>query len=582
MALFYETGTGGVLTSGQSAVNPFFEISSGGSLTGGSSKLTPYESQVSGGAHSGGLAKLTPHKPQIGGGARSGGSSEINPYNETGSSGGILGGSAKLVPITIIGGGSLIEGHAEFGKEGEKIIAFNYKSFNLTSKLDVRFDFYNESGTTLLLNAYGADEIDSKGVYRFDFATDDDDFYVLSIGYTADGKNKAPFMEKCGFPTETAFYTHKNFTTGLTLPYDIYDLDGASQQSGNLTEVTAGFYSVDISALDLEQQFIFDVGGVTEGLIGGVLAEISGGVIVGGHATEESSAVGIGGAIVGGTASNVFDVIAEGGAVVGGVAATGQIYTEIGTGGAIAGGRVNEFISIIISGGAIVGGVANVRQPVSTFIIVPAGVLAGGVAEEELVKEFDVGIGGVFEFQHSVGDEVYYWDRHTSAHQDTQLLIISFRVDCTGRQKYTVHTGTEYFETELIPSAQLHQNLGDFLEDIGDLEDKIDNAVPVPFLGPRTITIENRGSDDFPLSGLSPLVSPNCPDPSGGVVSVVSEGSDLRLSGISPLNPMAVSSTGGTAIIPGPSIDCVELSGIKELEPENIPAPSGHKILVKQ
>jgi hypothetical protein len=68
----------------------------------------------------------------------------------------------------------------------------------------------------------------------------------------------------------------------------------------------------------------------------------------------------------------------------------------------------------------------------------------------------------------------------------------------------------------------------------------------------------------------------------GGVVSVVSEGADLRLSGITPLAPTSVPATGGTAIISGPSIGSVELSGIKELEPENIPAPSGHKILVKQ
>jgi hypothetical protein len=564
MALFYETGTGGVLTSGESVVNPFFEIPSGGSLAGGSSRLTPYE-------------------PQIGGGALSGGSSEINPYNETSSSGAILGGSAKITPhLPIIGGGSLIKGHAEFGKENEKVIPLNYKSFNLTSGLDVRFDFYNELGTALLLNAYGAEEIDSQGVYRFDFATDSSDFYLLAIGYTADGRDKVPYMEKCGLPTETAFYTHKNFTTGLTLPYDIYDLDGVSQQSGNLTEVAAGFYSVDISTLDLEQQFIFDVGGVTEGLIGGVSAEISGGVIVGGHAAEESSAVGSGGAVIGGTASNVFDVVAEGGAIVGGVAATANIFVEIGEGGAVLGGEADEFIAVIVSGGIVLGGEADVRQPVSTFIVVPAGVLAGGVAEEELVKEFDVGIGGRFTFQHSIGDEVYYWDRHTFPHQDTQLLIVSFRVDSTGRQKYTVHTGTEYFETELIPSAQLHQNLGDFLEGIDDLEDKIDNAIDVPYAGPRTVTVENPDSDDFPLSGLSPLVTPDCPAPLGGVVSLVSEGADLRLSGISPLNPSSVPATGGTAIISGPSIDCVELSGIKELEPENIPPPSGHKILVKQ
>ena len=306
----------------------------------------------------------------------------------------------------------------------------------------------------------------------------------------------------------------------------------------------------------------------------------TGGMICGGLTTINVvyNSATVGGAFIGGEGIEEISLLGHGGAIVGGLAEIDVIYNISVDSGVVLGGVAVFTYTEEASGGVVLGGIGH---PAYGEFAVGGEFVAGGVAAEEFLKQYDVGIGGIFTSGYSVGEEVYYYNRKVP-NKGSRLSISGLRVDSNGKQKYIDQDGAEYFEKELISAAQLHRNLGDFFDSIDDLEEKIDSAIVVPYSGPRATTVTNPNSDDFPLSGLSPLVSPNAPTPSGGVVSLALEGENLKLSGISSLSPTSVSVVGGTTIISGPSSGSTKLSGIKELEPENIPAPIGHKILVKR
>jgi hypothetical protein len=129
--------------------------------------------------------------------------------------------------------------------QGQALRLF-YKTDQLTTGQSVTFNIWNDSGTKLYDEA--ASEISTEGVYYYDLTAPSSDLYLLVIGAN-NGTDPEAQVIKVGNPAEKAFYVHGTFRTEQTIAYEIYNASATILSSGNLTEVVAGFYVVDVDGL---------------------------------------------------------------------------------------------------------------------------------------------------------------------------------------------------------------------------------------------------------------------------------------------------------------------------------------------
>lgn len=147
-------------------------------------------------------------------------------------------------------------------KTVEKNTTFNifYSGKNRQSGLTVSFDIWDDSAG-VRGSSISATEIGSKGVYKASFTAPNENLYLLIKG--TDGSQSSAMVVQVGAPaTRKAFHNPRFFETGQTISYAVYDESETILQSGNLTEITAGFYSADISALTVP--FYFRVSPLTD------------------------------------------------------------------------------------------------------------------------------------------------------------------------------------------------------------------------------------------------------------------------------------------------------------------------------
>jgi hypothetical protein len=122
-----------------------------------------------------------------------------------------------------------------------------YKADDLETGLDVSFRIWNDEGTQLSAGSSGQ-EIGTDGVYYVEYVAPGTPGYLLVIG--SDGSVPKPEIIRVGTPaTPKAFYVHGYFKENQTLDYDIYDANGDSVKSGQLTSIVAGFYSTGVFGL---------------------------------------------------------------------------------------------------------------------------------------------------------------------------------------------------------------------------------------------------------------------------------------------------------------------------------------------
>ncbi len=127
---------------------------------------------------------------------------------------------------------------------------FFYKTENNQSGSTIVFNIWNDTGTQLVTDEIADGEISTQGVYEFDFTTPNSDVYLLVTGAVQGGIEPRPLTVKVGTPViEKVFFAEKNLEASLTIPYNIFNFSGTSLQSGNLTNITNGFYSADVTSL---------------------------------------------------------------------------------------------------------------------------------------------------------------------------------------------------------------------------------------------------------------------------------------------------------------------------------------------
>lgn len=126
-------------------------------------------------------------------------------------------------------------------------IKIYYKADDLASGLDVFFDIWDEAGTQLVSNL-ASTEIGTDGVYYTEQTAPSSAGYLLIIG--TDGTlPKAQVIQVSNPSSKKAFYVHGYFKEDQELDYDVYDANGDSIVSGELTNIIAGFYSTSVAGL---------------------------------------------------------------------------------------------------------------------------------------------------------------------------------------------------------------------------------------------------------------------------------------------------------------------------------------------
>lgn len=126
-------------------------------------------------------------------------------------------------------------------------IKIYYKADDLASGLGVSFNVWDEDGVQTI-NGVQATEIGTDGVYYIEYTAPNTAGYILVIG-SDDTLPKAQVIQ-IGNPSEKkAFYVHGYFKEDQELDYEIYDANGDTIVSGELTSIVAGFYSTSVEGL---------------------------------------------------------------------------------------------------------------------------------------------------------------------------------------------------------------------------------------------------------------------------------------------------------------------------------------------
>lgn len=122
-----------------------------------------------------------------------------------------------------------------------------YKVNNLASGQNVLFSIWDDVATPLISSGVGT-EIGTEGVYYFEITTPSYPCYLLILA-SRNGNSIKPEIIKVGSPSEKVFYVQGGFKSGLSIGYEFYGDDDVTQDSGNLTDIVAGFYSASTSGL---------------------------------------------------------------------------------------------------------------------------------------------------------------------------------------------------------------------------------------------------------------------------------------------------------------------------------------------
>ena len=123
-----------------------------------------------------------------------------------------------------------------------------YKEEALRTSEDIRFSIWNQSGNNLFLNQPATQGIINTGVYYFDFTTPSVDSYLLIL--CTDGVQPKGTILQVGTPAiEQSFYLRGDLDDTQTVTYEIYDTASTTLDSGTMSSVVSGFYSVNVSAL---------------------------------------------------------------------------------------------------------------------------------------------------------------------------------------------------------------------------------------------------------------------------------------------------------------------------------------------
>jgi len=123
-----------------------------------------------------------------------------------------------------------------------------YKEEALRVSEDIRFSIWNQSGNNLFDNVPATQEIFGSGVYYFDFTTPNTDSYLLIL--STDGVQPKGTILQVGTPAiEQSFYLRGDLDSTQIITYEIYDESSTTLDSGTLTSVVNGFYSVNVTGL---------------------------------------------------------------------------------------------------------------------------------------------------------------------------------------------------------------------------------------------------------------------------------------------------------------------------------------------
>lgn len=129
-----------------------------------------------------------------------------------------------------------------------ELLRIFYAADDLTSGLAVTFSIWDDSGNSLYSNVSADAEVGTEGIYYYDLITPSSDLYLLIIGSNSGVAPEAQIV-KVGTPTGKAFYVQGNFESGKIIGYEIYDSTDSILDSGNLTDIVAGFYSASTNGL---------------------------------------------------------------------------------------------------------------------------------------------------------------------------------------------------------------------------------------------------------------------------------------------------------------------------------------------
>jgi len=126
-------------------------------------------------------------------------------------------------------------------------IKIYYKADDLASGSSVSFNVWDETASQLVAGRSGS-EIGTDGVYYMEQTSPSSAGYMLIIG--TDGTLPKAQVIQVGNPSaKKAFYVHGYFKENQELDYDVYDANGDSIVSGQMTNIIAGFYSADVQGL---------------------------------------------------------------------------------------------------------------------------------------------------------------------------------------------------------------------------------------------------------------------------------------------------------------------------------------------
>ncbi len=123
-----------------------------------------------------------------------------------------------------------------------------YKEDALRPGEAIKFSIWNQGGSNLFLNQPATQEIINTGVYYFDFTTPSVDSYLLIL--STDGVQPKGTVLQVGTPAiEQSFYLRGDLDNTQTVTYEIYDAASTTLDSGTMSSVVSGFYSVNVGAL---------------------------------------------------------------------------------------------------------------------------------------------------------------------------------------------------------------------------------------------------------------------------------------------------------------------------------------------
>lgn len=132
---------------------------------------------------------------------------------------------------------------------------FFYKHPTLGTNADIDFSIWDSNGNIIVTADPPTLEILNTGVYYYDVTTPSTDGYWMLLG--TEGSNPKGTILKIGAPSsKLAFYLRGDLTNAAQTDYEIFDISNNLLQSGQMTPLVSGFYSVVVSDAIPEPWFL--------------------------------------------------------------------------------------------------------------------------------------------------------------------------------------------------------------------------------------------------------------------------------------------------------------------------------------